>query len=87
MDPDVVAFLLLAWTAVALLAGIVVLVARRRTIGNFAALTAFHDFQTKEKQAGIEIFIEKKSGKQDKNQESGDADPTARPGRNTNELQ
>ena len=34
-----------------------------------ASLTAFHDFQPKDKQKAIEIIIEKKEGKQWKQQE------------------
>jgi len=89
MDPDITALCLLGGTAIALLLGTVVLVSRRRTIGNFAALTAYHDFQPREKQRAVEIVVEKKAGKNEKSQESGDAGPTARRGRimNNNESQ
>jgi hypothetical protein len=39
---------------------------------SIANLTAFHEFQTKDKQEAIEITIEQKAGKQWKSQENGD---------------
>ncbi|MBU2471681.1 MAG: hypothetical protein KKF20_04675, partial [Bacteroidetes bacterium] len=36
-----------------------------------ASLTAFHDFQPKDKQEAIEIVIEQKAGKKWEEQESG----------------
>ena len=52
--------------------GLVGMIVRRKRWGNFASLTAFHDFQPKDKQAGIEIVIEKKAGKKLEEQKSGD---------------
>ncbi len=37
-----------------------------------ATLTAFHDFQPKDKQAAIEIVIEKQAGKKMEEQKSGE---------------
>lgn len=37
-----------------------------------ASITAFHDFQPKDKQEAIEIMIEEKAGKQWEEQESGE---------------
>lgn len=39
---------------------------------SIANLTAFHEFQTKDKQEAIEITIEQKAGRQWKSQESGE---------------
>jgi hypothetical protein len=44
---------------------------------SIANLTAFQDFQTKDKQEAIEITIERKAGKLWKSQESGDGDKDA----------
>ncbi len=41
---------------------------------SIANLTAFHEFQTKDKQEAIEITIEKKAGKRWKAEESGEGD-------------
>ncbi len=41
---------------------------------SIATLTAFHDFQVKDKQAGIEIVMEQQAGKKMEEQENGTAD-------------
>ncbi len=43
-----------------------------RGSSGIATLTAFHDFQTKDKQAAIEIVIEKQAGKKMEEQKSGE---------------
>jgi hypothetical protein len=45
---------------------------------SIANLTAFHEFQTKDKQEAIEITIEQKAGKLWKSQESGDGNDDAK---------
>jgi hypothetical protein len=44
---------------------------------SIANLTAFHEFQTKNKQEAIEITIEQKAGKPWKSRESGEGDEDA----------
>jgi len=51
------------------------MVINRRMIGNFASLTAYHDFQTKDKQETVEMVIEKKAGNKFEAQESGKGKP------------
>jgi hypothetical protein len=64
----------LIWFAlVALLfAGIVAFIISPKQSAGFAALTAFHDLQAKDKQNAFVIIIEQKGGKKMKEQESGE---------------
>ena len=71
MSPDTVTILMLVSVALLLFGGIVILVLRRKGIGNFASLTAYHDFQTKDKQEAVEIVMEKRAGKKMRSEGSG----------------
>jgi hypothetical protein len=51
---------------------------------SIANLTAFHEFQTKDKQEAIEVTIEQKAGKLWKSQESGDGNKN---GQSENEIE
>jgi hypothetical protein len=63
--------LILIAVAVLLIFGIVMLVVIHKRVGNFASLTVYHDFQTKDKQEAVEVVMEKKAGKKLEAQESG----------------
>ena len=45
---------------------------RRDGGGGFAALTAFHDFQAKDKQQAVEVIIEEKAGKKREEDSTGE---------------
>jgi hypothetical protein len=72
MNSDTLTILALSALAFLLIWGIITMVINRRTIGNFASLTAYHDFQTKDKQEAVEIVMEKKARKKMEDQENGD---------------
>ena len=72
MNQELFALMLLIGIALLMGGGIVALVVKKKRWGNFASLTAFHDFQPKDKQAGIEMVIEKKASKKMEEQESGE---------------
>jgi len=46
----------------------------RGDAGGIAALTAFHDFQAKDKQQAVEMIIEQKAGKRLGDQTTGDGE-------------
>ena len=71
MSADLIALLILGAIGFLLLYGIITIAVNRRSIGNFSSMTVYHDFQTKDKQEGIEIVMEKKSGNKFISQESG----------------
>ena len=72
MTTDVISQIVLISTATLLIAGMVILIARRKGSVNFASLTAYHDFQPKDKQEAVEIVMEKKAGKKMVEEESGE---------------
>jgi len=71
MNSDTLTILSLSALAFLLICGIIAMVTSRRTIGNFASLTAYHGFQTKDKQEAVEIVIDKKASKKLEAQEFG----------------
>jgi hypothetical protein len=48
--------------------------------GSGAALTAFHDFQPKDKQKAVEMIIEERAGKRKDSQKSGQGDAASNGG-------
>ena len=71
MTNDLSSILILIGVGVLLTAGVIAIAVRPKGWGNFASLTAYHDFQPKDKQEGIEIVIEKKAGKNMTEQQNG----------------
>ena len=78
MNSDPLTILALSALAFLLIWGIITMVINRRTIGNFTSLTAYHDFQTKDKQEAVEMVIEKKAGNKFEAQASGKGKPNRR---------
>jgi hypothetical protein len=72
MSQDLIVRLVLFGIAQLMVIGNAAIVTRRKRWGNFASLTAYHDFQPKNKQNAIEIVVEKKAGKKMEEQESGE---------------
>ena len=70
MTNTILEYLIVFAVIVALIAGIVNMIKERKSSG-FASLTAFHDLQAKDKQAGIEAVIEHQAEKKMEEQESG----------------
>jgi hypothetical protein len=66
---------ILVWAALVVIAfALLLLIVNRKFSAHragIASLTAFHDFQPKDKQEAIEIMIEDKQGKKWEEQESG----------------
>jgi hypothetical protein len=71
LNSDILPILVLSATAFLLVYGIIAMVINRHTIGNFASLTAYHDFQTKDKQEAVEVVMEKKAGNKFEDREDG----------------
>ena len=70
MTTAILEFLIVAAIIVLLILGIVKLIKEPKGAG-FASMTAFHDLQAKDKQAGIEAVIEHQAEKKMEEQESG----------------
>ncbi|MEX2117235.1 MAG: hypothetical protein WEB37_10120 [Bacteroidota bacterium] len=79
-----ITFIIVVVVIAGLIAGIVALIRGPRQSSGIAALTAFHDFQPKDKQRTIETVIELKEQKKFKEEESGWS--IARPGKENDEL-
>ncbi|MGB2867719.1 MAG: hypothetical protein WBD36_04665 [Bacteroidota bacterium] len=71
---SVTGFLVFAAVIAILLVGIIKAIKGPKKSG-FASYAAFHDFQPKDKQAGVEAVIEQKAGKKKKAEESGESTP------------
>ena len=69
---DALAIAVILALPVAMIVAIVKGALRRDGGTGFAAMTAFHDFVPKDKQAAIEIVMEQKAGKSFQQQLSGD---------------
>jgi len=70
MTNAILGFLIIVAIIAVLILGVVKLIKEPKGSG-FASLTAFHDFQPKDKQASIEAVIEHKAKKKTEEQESG----------------
>jgi len=70
MTDSILGFLINTVIIVLLILGIVGMIKSPKGSG-FASLTAFHDLQAKDKQAGIEAVIEHQAEKKMEEQESG----------------
>jgi hypothetical protein len=70
MTNTILAYLIVFVVIAALIAGIANMIKHPKSSG-FASLTAFHDLQAKDKQAGIEAVIEQQAEKKLEEQESG----------------
>ena len=75
MNSDTMTILILIGIAILLVSGIIALAVNRTIIGNFASLSVYHDFQTKDKQDAIEIVIETKASKMMDGDDSGKGMP------------
>ncbi len=71
MPPNLLSLLIIIVLTLLLVIGIVVIIMKGNGRSNFASLTAYHDFQVKDKQDAVEIVMEEKSGKKMEEQESG----------------
>ena len=78
MSPDKLTLLILIVIVFLLIYGIFTIIVNRPSIGNFTSLTAYHDFQTKDKQEAVEMVIEKKAGNKFEAQASGKGKPNRR---------
>jgi hypothetical protein len=72
MSLDLIVRLGLFGVALLMVVGVAAIVIRRKRWGNFASLTAYHDFQPKDKQNAVEIVMEKKAGKKMEERGSGE---------------
>lgn len=80
MSNDFWAIAIVLGIIVLLFTGIISLIREPKKGAGAASLTAFHDFQPKDKQKGMEMVIELKAGKKMKEQETGEKKQAKRKG-------